>query len=287
MHAKRKPAGRPAMATDNDLIKLYSQRILALAADIPHRGRLEAPQASVRKRAPLCGSTVSVDLDVTDGRISRFGQDVKACALGQASAALLGRNVIGRTRAEVETARDQLKAMLAAGARRRARPSTATRCWNPRAHTATATPRSCWRWRPPPRPWQRPNARPAPDRVGGLNASPTLIAYACLPKTSARGGMPFSESGGAARPRRSSIRTAPINPVDPPAGPTEQVPERTAIGPGHGPGARGGWATASARSGFEIVDIAALLKLVDEQAMTSQAGPWPTCAAAHPRSSAR
>lgn len=103
------------MSTDNDLIKLYSQRILALAADIPHRGRLEAPQASVRKRAPLCGSTVHVDLDVTDGRISRFGQDVKACALGQASAALLGRNIIGRTRAEIEAARDQLKAMLSKG----------------------------------------------------------------------------------------------------------------------------------------------------------------------------
>ena len=104
------------MTADSDLIKLYSQRILALTADIPHRGRLDAPQASVRRRAPLCGSTVSVDLDVTDGRISRFGQDVKACALGQASAALMGRHVIGRTRAEVETARDQLKAMLSQGA---------------------------------------------------------------------------------------------------------------------------------------------------------------------------
>jgi NifU-like protein involved in Fe-S cluster formation len=103
------------MTTDSDLIKLYSQRILALAADIPHRGRLDGAQASVRKRAPLCGSTVSVDLDVTDGRISRFGQDVKACALGQASAALLGRHVIGRTRAEIEAARDQLKAMLTTG----------------------------------------------------------------------------------------------------------------------------------------------------------------------------
>jgi NifU-like protein involved in Fe-S cluster formation len=104
------------MTADSDLIKLYSQRILALAADIPHRGRLDAPQASVRRRAPLCGSTVSVDLDVTDGRISRFGQDVKACALGQASAALMGRYVIGRTRAEIETARDQLRAMLSQGA---------------------------------------------------------------------------------------------------------------------------------------------------------------------------
>ncbi|MBF9041915.1 iron-sulfur cluster assembly scaffold protein [Rhodobacterales bacterium HKCCE4037] len=103
------------MASDSDLIKLYSQRILALAADIPHRGRLEAPQASVKKRAPLCGSTVTVDLDVSDGVISRFAQDVKACALGQASAAILGQNVLGRTRAEIETTRDTLRAMLKDG----------------------------------------------------------------------------------------------------------------------------------------------------------------------------
>ena len=103
------------MTTDSDLIKLYSQRILALAADIPNRGRLDAPQASVRKRAPLCGSTVHVDLDVSDGRISRFGQDVKACALGQAAASVVGAHAIGRSRAEIERARDQLKAMLKDG----------------------------------------------------------------------------------------------------------------------------------------------------------------------------
>ena len=104
------------MSTDSDLIKLYSQRILALAADIPHRTRLENPQASVKKRAPLCGSTVTVDLDMEEGRITRFGQDVKACALGQASAALMGADIIGRTRAEVEAARDALRAMLKDGA---------------------------------------------------------------------------------------------------------------------------------------------------------------------------
>jgi len=103
------------MSGDSDLIKLYSQRILALAADIPHRGRLDAPQASIRKRAPLCGSTVTVDLDVAEGKITRFAQDVKACALGQASAALMAADIIGRTRAEVETARDQLRAMLKDG----------------------------------------------------------------------------------------------------------------------------------------------------------------------------
>ncbi len=97
---------------DSDLIRLYSGRILELAANIPHAGRLDDPQASVRRRSPLCGSTVTVDLDIADGRISRFGQDVKACALGQAAASVLGGVAVGRNRAEIETARDQLAAML-------------------------------------------------------------------------------------------------------------------------------------------------------------------------------
>ncbi|WP_371038958.1 MULTISPECIES: iron-sulfur cluster assembly scaffold protein [unclassified Rhodosalinus] len=100
------------MAGDDDLMKLYSGRILALAADIPHRGRLDHPDASVRKRSPLCGSTVTVDLTMTDGRVSDFGQDVKACALGQAAAAVLGAAVIGRSRPELEAARDALRTML-------------------------------------------------------------------------------------------------------------------------------------------------------------------------------
>ncbi len=100
------------MSTDNDLIKLYSARILALAADIPHLERLESPDATVKRRSPLCGSTVTVDVNVTDGTITGFGQDVKACALGQASASVVGGAVIGATRRQVETARDQLKAML-------------------------------------------------------------------------------------------------------------------------------------------------------------------------------
>ncbi|WP_417248828.1 iron-sulfur cluster assembly scaffold protein [Celeribacter sp.] len=95
-----------------DLAQLYSAKLLALTTQIPHQGRLDAPQASVRERAPLCGSTVTVDLDMEDGRVARFAQDVKACALGQASAAVLGSVVIGRTLEELETARDQLAAFL-------------------------------------------------------------------------------------------------------------------------------------------------------------------------------
>lgn len=103
------------MSGDSDLIQLYSQRILALAADIPLTERLETPDATVRRRAPLCGSTVTVDLTLRDGVITGYGQDVKACALGQTAASVLGRVVIGRSRDEIARAHDQLLAMLKSG----------------------------------------------------------------------------------------------------------------------------------------------------------------------------
>ena len=98
--------------SDSDLIKLYSARILGLAADIPHLGRLAAPQGTSRRRSPLCGSTVTADVVVKDGRVVEFAQDVKACALGQAAAAVLGQVVLGRSLADLQTARDALRGML-------------------------------------------------------------------------------------------------------------------------------------------------------------------------------
>ena len=100
------------MSNDTDLIKLYSARILALAADIPHLGRLDAPDASVTRRSPLCGSSVTVDVKVTAGKLSALGQDVKACALGQAAAAITAEASEGATLEAVQKGRDQLKAML-------------------------------------------------------------------------------------------------------------------------------------------------------------------------------
>ena len=104
------------MAEADDLIQLYSRRILALAASIPHVGRLASPDGSANKRSPLCGSTVTVDVALDGDRITDFAQDVKACALGQASASVLGAVAIGRSRCEIQTARDALKAMLKDGA---------------------------------------------------------------------------------------------------------------------------------------------------------------------------
>ncbi|WP_368188038.1 iron-sulfur cluster assembly scaffold protein [Aestuariibius sp. HNIBRBA575] len=102
------------MTAETDLIKLYSGQILALATDMPLTGHLEAPQHSAKKRAPLCGSTVSVDLNMTDGLISDYRQDVKACALGQASASVFASHVIGKSLDDIQTLRDQLFAMLTA-----------------------------------------------------------------------------------------------------------------------------------------------------------------------------
>jgi NifU-like protein involved in Fe-S cluster formation len=91
---------------------LYSSRILALAANMPRAGRLAAPEASAEKVAKLCGSRIVVDLVLKDGRVSDFAQEVQACALGQASAAILGANIIGATVGEIRQARDALRAML-------------------------------------------------------------------------------------------------------------------------------------------------------------------------------
>ncbi|MBM1218904.1 iron-sulfur cluster assembly scaffold protein [Ponticoccus sp. SC2-23] len=103
------------MSGESDLIKLYSARILALAADMPRTQRLENPDATARKRAPLCGSTVTVDIRIDGDRIVDYGQDVKACALGQASAAVIGAAIMGQTEATIRKGRDQLVAMLKEG----------------------------------------------------------------------------------------------------------------------------------------------------------------------------
>lgn len=93
---------------------LYNAEILRLAADIPHAARLPSPHASVEKRSPVCGSRVTVDLMLgPDGRVADVGMLVRACALGQASAALFAQHAVGKGAAELAAARDALTAWLA------------------------------------------------------------------------------------------------------------------------------------------------------------------------------
>lgn len=95
---------------------LYSAKLLKLAANMPRVGRLAAPDASVEKVAKLCGSRVVVDVVVDGDRVVDFAQEVKACALGQAAASVLGAEVVGATLPELEVAVQQFRAMLKTGA---------------------------------------------------------------------------------------------------------------------------------------------------------------------------
>lgn len=93
---------------------LYNTAILRLAATIPHHERLADPMGSAEKRSPICGSRVTVDVDTdAEGRVARVGMLVQACALGQASASLLGAGVLGRSANDIAEARDALTAWLA------------------------------------------------------------------------------------------------------------------------------------------------------------------------------
>jgi NifU-like protein involved in Fe-S cluster formation len=95
---------------------LYNAHILRLAASIPYQERLRDPMGSSEKRSPICGSRVTVDVVVdADDRVSEVGMLVRACALGQASSALLAAAIVGKTPDELAAARDALSTWLASG----------------------------------------------------------------------------------------------------------------------------------------------------------------------------
>lgn len=91
---------------------LYHGRVLELASDIPHVGRLEAPDGAATKVSRVCGSVVTVELNLRDGLVTEIAVHPKACALGQAATAVLAMHAIGASPAEIRAARDGLRAML-------------------------------------------------------------------------------------------------------------------------------------------------------------------------------
>jgi NifU-like protein involved in Fe-S cluster formation len=95
--------------------EIYNRKILQFAADIPRLQRLDAPDATATAISRLCGSKVTVDVKMANGAVSDFGQEVKACALGQASSSIMGRHVLGSTPAELRQLRSQMYAMLKEG----------------------------------------------------------------------------------------------------------------------------------------------------------------------------
>ncbi len=95
-----------------DLDEIYNTKLLELAAHIPHSERLNAPDATATAHSKLCGSTVSIDLTMSKGRVTGLGQTVKACLLGQATCAIVGHHIIGATSQELREAGAAMRRML-------------------------------------------------------------------------------------------------------------------------------------------------------------------------------
>ena len=98
-----------------DLSDLYSQKILEIAANQPIPGRLAAPDASARRVSRVCGSSIEVDIAISDeGNICAYGHKISACALGQTSAAIVATHIVGTPADEFRALREQMASMLKA-----------------------------------------------------------------------------------------------------------------------------------------------------------------------------
>ena len=95
-----------------ELDAIYNTKLLELAAHIPLTERLSAPDATATAHSKLCGSTVSIELKMSGNTVSDYGQTVKACLLGQATAAIVGRHIIGASSREVREAAQEMRRML-------------------------------------------------------------------------------------------------------------------------------------------------------------------------------
>ena len=95
-----------------ELSDLYSQKILDLAGNAPQPGRLADADGSARKVSRVCGSMIEVDVQLRDGVITGYGHEISACALGQTSAAVVAREIVGTPVAAFRQLRAQMHAML-------------------------------------------------------------------------------------------------------------------------------------------------------------------------------
>jgi NifU-like protein involved in Fe-S cluster formation len=94
---------------------IYSQRILELAAAMPRTARLSEPEATATAHSKLCGSRVTIDLAMEGEVVSDYGQNVKACLLGQAASSVMGREIIGSSAEELREVGATMRKMLKAG----------------------------------------------------------------------------------------------------------------------------------------------------------------------------
>ena len=91
---------------------VYNAKILGFAGNIARIGRLEHADATATAHSKLCGSTVTIDIEMRDGVVTDFAHEVKACALGQASSSIMAQNVVGASSNELRAVRETMLKML-------------------------------------------------------------------------------------------------------------------------------------------------------------------------------
>lgn len=90
----------------------YTAEIFQLSTEIPHIGHLPSPALMVTAVSPVCGSRITLSVLLAAGRVERFAWEVEACALGQASAALIGKRAVGWGAVEINDTAQALETLL-------------------------------------------------------------------------------------------------------------------------------------------------------------------------------
>lgn len=92
--------------------ELYQKALLRLAANATGAGSIDTPDVELTLDNPTCGDRVSVQLKVTDGHITEFAHDTRACMLCQAPVSMIGQYIDGLGSTELGVMRDKMQQLL-------------------------------------------------------------------------------------------------------------------------------------------------------------------------------
>lgn len=93
---------------------LYTPEMLAAAMELANVPPIADAALHGSARSPACGSTLDLDIDPTeDGNIGRVGMRVRACAVGQAAAAIFARHAATRRTSDICRTLESFSAWLA------------------------------------------------------------------------------------------------------------------------------------------------------------------------------
>ncbi len=97
------------------LDELYNKKILQLASGLNKNIRISNADGSAIVKSHICGSRITIDIKMKNNIISAYGHKVRACTLGQVSAAIMMENAIGQSKSELLKLHSQMSSMLNGG----------------------------------------------------------------------------------------------------------------------------------------------------------------------------